>query len=229
LELALVDDVAAPPASLSLPLAIGPASLRQAAMRGDPAAQIEVAARFAAGHGVYKSLGEALAWYGRAAAQGSAVAQYRLGAMYERGLGTPRDLERARAWYARAAEQGNVKAMHNLAVLSVSAGRSDYAAAAKWFAQAAEHGLLDSQVNLAILYQNGLGVAKDLGQAYGWLTLAARGGDAEAGARSAQVKARLSRLEVEAVDARIADWRAHPANPAANETSAPVALDGRLP
>ena len=52
--------------------------------------------------------------------------------------------------------------MHNLAVLSVSGGRSDYAAAAKWFAQAADFGLTDSQVNLAILYQNGLGVPKDL-------------------------------------------------------------------
>ena len=62
--------------------------------------------------------------------------------------------------------------MHNLAVLSVSGGRSDYAAAAKWFAQAADFGLTDSQVNLAILYQNGLGVPKDLKLAYKWLALA---------------------------------------------------------
>ena len=173
-------------------MTIGPASLRQAALRGDPAAQLEVASRFAAGQGVERDLKQAFHWYGRAATQGLAIAQYRLAALYERGLGTTRDPERARVWYARAAEQGNVKAMHNLAVLSVSGGRSDYAAAAKWFAQAADFGLTDSQVNLAILYQNGLGVPKDLTQAYKWLALAARGGDQEAAGRAAQVKARLS-------------------------------------
>ena len=108
---------------MALPMTIGPASLRQAAMRGDPAAQVEVASRYAAGQGVGRDLQQAFQWYGRAATQGLGIAQYRFAALYERGLGTARDAERARVWYARAAEQGNVKAMHNLAVLSVSGGR----------------------------------------------------------------------------------------------------------
>ena len=78
------------PAMATLPMTIGPASLRQAALRGDPAAQLEVASRFAAGQGVERDLLQAFHWYGRAAAQGSAVAQYRFGALYERGLGTAR-------------------------------------------------------------------------------------------------------------------------------------------
>ena len=200
-----------------LPMTIGPASLRQAAVRGDTAAQLEVAARFAAGVGVARDLQQALQWYGRAAAQGMAVAQYRLGALHERGLGTPADAERARAWYARAAEQGNVKAMHNLAVLSVSGGRSDYATAAKWFAKAADFGLADSQFNLAILHQNGLGVNQDQRLAYQWLALAARGGDREAAGRLAQVKAKLGPSEAREGDTIVAAWRPHRPDPAANE------------
>jgi localization factor PodJL len=201
-------------------MTVGPASLRQAALRGDPAAQMEVAARLAAGQGVERDLPQALHWYGRAAAQGSAVAQYRLGAFYERGLGTARDAERARVWYTRAAEQGNVKAMHNLAVLSVSGGRSDYSAAAKLFAQAADFGLTDSQVNLAVLYQNGFGVSKDLAQAYKWLTLAARGGDREAAGRAAQVRALLRPADVQTVDAGVSAWRARVPDAGANDSTA---------
>ena len=205
----------------SLPMSIGPASLRQGAMRGDPAAQLEIAARFATGQGVERDLKQALQWYGRAATQGLATAQYRLAALYERGLGTTQDIERARVWYARAAEQGNIKAMHNLAV--IGAARSDYATAAKWFTLAADFGLTDSQVNLAVLFQSGLGVPKDLTRAYKWLALAVRSGDQEAAARLSQVKARLSLAELEAADAMLAAWRARTPEAGANDTLASAA------
>lgn len=211
-------------AMAALPMTIGPAALRQAAMRGDATAQMEVASRFAAGEGVERDLQQSFQWYGRAAAQGLAIAQYRLAALYERGLGTARDTERARVWYARAAEQGNVKAMHNLAVLNASGRRSDYAAAAKWFALAAEFGLTDSQVNLAILYQSGMGVPKDLTRAYKWLALAGRGGDREAAGRMAQVKTSLSPAELETADAMIASWRSRTPDASANETAAAARL-----
>lgn len=213
-------DEAIAPAMAALPMTIGPASLRQAAMRGDATAQVEVASRFAAGQGVERDLQQSFQWYGRAATQGLAIAQYRLAALYERGLGATRDTERARIWYARAAEQGNVKAMHNLAVLNASGSRSDYAAAAKWFALAAEFGLADSQVNLAILYQNGMGVPKDLTRAYKWLALAGRGGDREAAGRMSQVKTSLSPAELEAADAMIASWRPRTPDASSNETAA---------
>lgn len=213
------DEVIAP-AMGALPMTIGPASLRQAAMRGDATAQIEVASRFAAGQGVERDLQQSFQWYGRAATQGAAIAQYRLAALYERGLGATRDTERARIWYARAAEQGNVKAMHNLAVLNASGNRSDYAAAAKWFALAAEFGLTDSQVNLAILYQNGMGVPKDLARAYKWLALAGRGGDRDAAGRMAQAKTSLSPAELEAADAMITSWRPRTPEASANEAAA---------
>jgi localization factor PodJL len=204
----------------ALPMTIGPASLRQAALRGEAAAQFEIAARFATGLGVPRDLPEALRWYGRAAAQGMALAQYRLAMFYERGWGTPADPERARAWYARAAEQGNVKSMHNLAVISASGSRSDFATAARWFAQAADLGLADSQFNLAVLYQNGLGVPKDPRLAYKWLTLAARTGDREAASRLAEIKGRLTPDDLQEAEAMVAAWRARTPDPAVNDPAA---------
>ena len=44
------------------------------------------------------------------------------------------------------------------------------------------YGLADSQYNLAVLYENGMGVGKDMQQAYKWLLLAAKSGDKDAAA-----------------------------------------------
>ena len=132
-------------------------------------------------------------------------------------LGTPVDAERARAWYARAAEQGNVKAMHNLAVLSVSGGRSDYATAAKWFAKAADFGLADSQFNLAILHQNGLGVEQ---RPAAGLPMAGAGGARRRPGSGRPPRAGQSQLgpsEVREGDTIVAAWRPHRPDPAAND------------
>jgi localization factor PodJL len=213
--------------SVVLPMAIGPASLRQAAQRGDPIAQHEVAARYAAGHGVGQDLQQAFQWYARAAMRGLAAAQYRLAALHERGLGTAADPERAKVWYARAAEQGHVKSMHNLAVLSARGTSPDFAAAAKWFGQAAAFGLTDSQFNLAVLYQNGIGISKDLRQAYQWFALAARGGDSEAAGRLTQVKAQLGAGDLRAAEEMVAVWRPRLPDATINEMPPAALATGR--
>ena len=63
--------------------------------------------------------------------------------------------------------------MHNLAVLYAngSVGSPQFERASYWFKKAANLGLKDSQYNLAILYEEGLGVQKDLVEAYRWYTL----------------------------------------------------------
>ena len=215
-EAVAVGPVIAPPA-----LGIGPASLRQAAMSGDPIAQYEVGLRYASGRGVPQDLAAAFHWHSRAAARGLAAAQFRLAAMYERGQGAAPDIEKARTWYQRAAEQDHVKAMHNLAVLSVGGGRTDYSFAAKWFTEAAERGLADSQFNLAVLHQNGMGVPKDLKAAYKWLSLAARSGDADAASRLAAIKTQLLPADLRATDAVIEAWRVRSPDPRAAEPPSP--------
>jgi localization factor PodJL len=191
------------------PATVGPFSLRIAAAKGDASAQFEVASRLAEGKGLDQDLKDAAIWYQRSAANGFAMAQFRLGTLYERGLGVKVDAQRAKVWYERAAAQGNVKAMHNLAVLAASADpKGDYEAAARWFQAAADFGLADSQFNLAVLYENGMGVGKDLQQAYKWLLLAAKSGDKDATGRLKALKPKLSDADVAAAEAQAQEW--HP-------------------
>ena len=165
-----------------LPPGIGGA-LRSAAAKGDPAAQYEIAQRYADGRGVPQDLAESAAWLERAAKQGLAPAQFRLGGLYEKGLGVKKNLDNARHLYAVAGEAGNAKALHNLAVLYAEGidGKPDYKSAAEWFRKAAAYGMADSQYNLGVLYARGIGVEQNLAEAYRWFALAAREGDQEFG------------------------------------------------
>jgi len=213
------DELAPPSGESKLPPAtVGPYSLRIAAAKGDASAQFEVASRLAEGKGLDQDLKEAAQWYQRSAAGGFAMAQFRLGTLYERGLGMKPDAARAQIWYERAAAQGNVKAMHNLAVLAASRNpKGDYEGAAHWFNGAADYGLADSQYNLAVLYENGMGVGKDMQQAYKWLLLAAKQGDKDAAARRDVLKPKMSAADLTAAEVQAASWRAKPIQGVAND------------
>jgi localization factor PodJL len=184
---------AIPPATDTLPAAIGGPELRSAAAAGNPAAAYEIAVRFAEGRGVAQSFAEAARWFERAADHGLAPAQYRLGSLYEKGHGVKKDLEAARRLYLAASDKGSAKAMHNLAVLHAEGidGKPDYKIASQWFRRAAAHGIADSQYNLGILYARGIGVEQNLAESYKWFALAARQGDQDAGRKRDDVAARL--------------------------------------
>ena len=146
------------------------------------------------------------------------MAQFRLGTLYERGLGVAADQSRAQVWYERAAAEGNVKAMHNLAVLAAARSpQGDYEGAARWFNAAANYGLADSQYNLAVLYENGMGVTKDLQQAYKWLLLAAKSGDKDAAARRETLKPKLSADDLAAAEGQAATWHSKPMQTVVND------------
>lgn len=164
------------------PAAIGPLSLRQAAVEGDPRAQFEIGAIYTEGRVVQRDYVKASVWYERAAAQGFAPAQYRLGSFYEHGNGVDKDMTQARLWYERAANAGNRMAMHNLAALYAGGalGKQNFSEAAKWFEKAANLGVIDSQFNLGMLYARGLGVPQDMDKSYKWFALAAMDGDKDA-------------------------------------------------
>ena len=201
-----------------LPDAIGPASLRQAAIRGDATAQFVVAGRYLEGKVVARDEKQAAQWYRRAAEQGLAAAQYRLGSMYEHGWGMPSDRRQAKALYEQAAARGNVNAMHNLAVLhtDASTGPRSYELAAKWFRMAAERGLKDSQYNLAVLNEQGLGLSKNPQEAVFWYSLAAVQGDREAAAKAKALEASLAPDVAKKVHARLLSWNPLPADRNAN-------------
>jgi localization factor PodJL len=194
-----------------LPEAIDPA-LRAAAMAGNPAADYEVAMRFAEGRGVAQNDEEAAHWLARAAEQGLAPAQFRLGGFYEKGLGVSRDLAKARDLYLAAAEQGNGEAMHNLAVLYAEGvdGSPDYSEAAAWFRKAADHGIEDSQYNLGILYARGIGVQRSDAESYKWFALAANRGDKQAAKKRDEIASHLSAKSLAAARAAVQKWKPEP-------------------
>ena len=177
----------------TLPNAIGGPELRAAALAGDPAAEYEVAVRYAEGRGIGQNFAEAARWFERAANRGMAPAQYRLGSLLEKGQGVKKDAEAARRLYLAAAEKGNAKAMHNLAVLYAEGidGKPDYKAASQWFRRAASRGVADSQFNLGILFARGIGVEQNLAESYKWFALAAQQGDHDAGNKRDDVAKRL--------------------------------------
>jgi len=195
-----------------LPVAIGGAHLRKAAVAGDVGAAYEVAVRYAEGRGVTANLHEAARWYERAAGKGLAAAQFRLASMLEKGQGVKKNLVRARRLYLAAAGQGNAKAMHNLAVLYAEGidGKPDYATAVNWFQKAARHGVADSQYNLGVLYARGIGVEKNLIESYKWFALAAAHGDKESAKKRDDVASRLEAKKLAAARHAVASFKAEP-------------------
>ena len=195
-----------------LPATIGGPKLRAAAIAGDAAAEFEVAIRFAEGHGVPPSDGEAMRWLELAAKQGLAPAQFRLGGFYEKGIAVKKDLAVARDFYAAAAAKGNGKAMHNLAVLYAEGvnAPADYRTAAQWFRKAANHGITDSQYNLAILYARGIGVEQNYAESYKWFALAAGKGDSDAAKKRDEVATHLDAQSLAAAKLAVQKWSAEP-------------------
>jgi localization factor PodJL len=206
-----------------LPAAVG-GSLRTAAAKGDPAAEYEIAQRYAEGRGVPQNLAEAADWFDRAAKQGLAPAQFRLGGFYEKGFGVKKDLDAARRLYLAAAAAGNAKAMHNLAVLYAEGidGKPDYQNAAKWFRKAADYGLGDSQYNLGILFGRGIGMEPNLAEAYKWFTLAARDGDKESIAKRDDVGGRLDPQSLAAAKLAAQAWTPLEQPDAATQAATPA-------
>jgi localization factor PodJL len=207
-----------------LPGGIGGARLRNAAVAGDPAAEYEIAVRFAEGRGVPSNLEEAARWYERSAAQGLAPAQFRYASLLEKGNGVKKDLNQARRLYLAAAAKGNAKAMHNLAVLYAEGvdGKPDYATAAQWFRKAALHGVGDSQYNLGVLTARGLGTEKNLAESYKWFALAAVQGDKECAKKRDEVGALLDAQALASMQKAVKTFVAEPQPHEATAVPAPA-------
>ncbi len=210
--------------SEQLPLAIGGARLRNAAMAGDAGAAYEVAVRFAKGRGVPVNLKEAAHWFAQAASRGLAPAQFRYASMLEKGQGVKKDLGQARQIYLAAAVKGHGKAMHNLAGLYAEGadGKPDFSAAVKWFHQAALRGIADSQYNLGVLTARGLGTEKNFVESYKWFALAAAQGDQESAKKRDEVATHLDAPALAAAQQAVKTFKAEPQPKTATAVPRPV-------
>ncbi len=148
------------------------------------------------------------------AAAGDAVAAVRVGESYAAGQGVTRDLKQAAIWFQKVAEQGDVSGELHLAALYRDGGKGfprDMAQAAAWYRKAAEQGDAGAQGTLGTLYSMGQGVPQNYVEAYYWLDLAAavKGPNQERFAANRQmVGAHITADELEAVQERVAAWKA---------------------
>jgi localization factor PodJL len=187
-----------------------PAALRNAAAKGQAAAEFEVGTRQIEGRGVPQNTEAGLRWLERAAEAGLAPAHFRIAGLYEKGIGVKKNLSIARRHYIAAADKGNAKAMHNLAVLFAEGidGKPDYKTAAEWFRRAAEFGVADSQYNLAILHARGIGVEQNILEAYKWLALAAMQGDNDAAKKRDEIASKIDAASLAAARAAVKSFTA---------------------
>ncbi len=93
------------------------AALLAKATAGDPAAQVSIGEKYAAGIDVPQDLKQAVNWYRKAAAQGNAAGEILLADAYRDGRGASRDKALAADWYRKAADQGEPGAQGTLAML----------------------------------------------------------------------------------------------------------------
>jgi TPR repeat protein len=161
--------------------ALSPATLKNQAENGDPAAQAALGMKYELGlSGFPQDFAKASAWYLKAAEQGNAMAQLNIGIAYDQGQGVPQDYAQAAFWWRKAAEQGIGQAQSNLGVLYFNGQGvpQDNAQAAFWYRKAADQCDADAQHNLGLLYYAGKGVPQDYAQAAAWLRKAAEQGHA---------------------------------------------------
>lgn len=146
---------------------------RKAAEQGSDAAQLAVGVMYEFGQGTPADAAAAAGWYRKAADQGNAGAANSLGAAYLRGVGVPADAAQAVSWFQRAAEGGDAPGQFNLAMryFNGEGVAADPAAARRWLEKSAaavgedattRSVVASSKQELGVLYEEGLGVEKDL-------------------------------------------------------------------
>ena len=102
--------------------------------------------------------------------------------------------------------------MHNLGVYFAEGegAQRDLVKAAENFRRAANRGVADSQFNLGAMAEQGLGGERSEQEAYYWYSIAGRGGDRDAAAKTRELAARLPPAERAAVDQRAAAFQPEP-------------------
>jgi len=147
-------------------------------------------------------------WLLRGAAQGNADSQLWLGVAYEQDWFGTCDLQEAAKWYREAAEQGQPDAQTSLGSLYKDGDgvEQNYALAAEWYRKAADHvpdlgGAGQGRWHLAELYEEGLGVPKDLVQAYMWYSI--QFGESNLG----ELRAKMTAAQIQEAQRMTEQWK----------------------
>lgn len=188
--------------------------LKPLAEAGNADAQYALGSMYSDGLGVRRSPRDAALWFEKAAQQGHADAQFSLGFLLLYGAGeganaAPADAAAGLPWLEKAAAQGNGPAQYFVGYvywtgLGVTPDRDK---ARQWSLRAADRGVIDAQYQAGTILASERGAANAV-EAYKWLELAARQGDARAvRARDQLAAERLAPAELEQAKHLADAWR----------------------
>lgn len=133
--------------------------------KGDWCAQVNMGILYEEGKFVEQDERKALEYYFMAAENGSTGAMNNIGNFYLHGKGVAKDYDKAFGWYQKATElSGNAAAECSLGMCyQYGYGtKIDYEKARSFYELSAKQGLGLAYYRMGILYEQGLGVAKDI-------------------------------------------------------------------
>ncbi|MDE5717652.1 MAG: hypothetical protein K2I53_08585 [Lachnospiraceae bacterium] len=133
--------------------------------KGDSRAQVSMGILYEEGKFVGQDERKALEYYLMAAGNGSTGAMNNIGNFYLHGKGVAKDYDKAFEWYQKAAElSGNAAAECSLGMCyQYGYGTEiDYEKARCFYALSAKQGLGLAYYRMGLLYEQGLGVTKDI-------------------------------------------------------------------
>jgi len=161
---------------------------------GNSASQFSLGKRYLGGNGVDQNNELAISWFLKAANQGMWAAQQTMGTHYFDGFGVTQNFEEAANWYLEAVRNKDVDpdffqpaSMQSIAdnqaqlgsmYLTGSNVHVDYAKALELLT-AASHSNHEAMALIGAIYVKGLGVKKDLHEAFKWYHQASQGGTRE--------------------------------------------------
>jgi len=157
--------------------------LEQAAHLGDAKAQYNLGFMYYNGQGVEQSYEKAKEYLEQAAHLGFSEAQYSLGEFYRTGEGVEQSYDRAFEYYQQAAQLGHPQAQYDVGRLYMTGDWGVQKSVKKtlmFLKMAGNSGITEALVMLACIYQQGMGVQKDLQMTIKWLTKAVELGNKDA-------------------------------------------------
>ncbi|MDB6137040.1 MAG: hypothetical protein JWO94_112 [Verrucomicrobiaceae bacterium] len=178
---------------------------------GDTGAMIELGLCYQYGKGVARDPNRMLQCFGAAAVAGDARVFSKLAFLYIAGgeYGVEPNQETACKWFAQGAVLDDPVCLHNLAILYMRGEGvpMNHTHALVLWRSAAEQGYAPSQSKMGAGYAGGRYIAKDYGEAYFWLKLAANQGDKSARDLISLTYSNLSKKQLEQAEERIKKFK----------------------
>jgi TPR repeat protein len=184
--------------------------VQELAEHGNLWAQTLLGLMYRKGQGVVHDDDKAEQYYGQAARQGWPNAQFDLGTYYK----TQFRFREAETWLLKADKQGMFQADLNLGQLYLAKGPLySEEKSFTWFLRGAERGDKEAQYQTCFDYADGIGVTRDMVEAYRWCYIAAQNGHAVAARNRDHLGEQMQPAEIVRARAAAERWLAEHRNP----------------